>query len=278
MKKVLITLTATCCFSILLHAQPVDIGINLGVMAYNGDLAPDSPFDMVQQIRPSFGIFGRTSFSQKLSAKLMINFGKVDGDDSRSPYPERGLNFESKIQELTLTGELHPFRVRHTESSFTYPYLFAGVGLYHFNPTTQVGDSVRVALQPLGTEGQGLPGYGEKYARTQVNVPFGLGIRFIFNDRFSVSLEAGARYLLTDYLDDVSATIVNHKELFEGNGPLAAQLSNPRITANEPLDQTYRRGSAYKDWYYQLGILVSYNFGDALRKAFRDPVPCFSKW
>lgn len=279
MKKTLITLTTIFFFSFFLHAQPVDIGINIGAMAYNGDLSPDSPFDMVQQIRPSFGIFGRTSFSQKFSAKLMFNFGKVDGDDVRSGRNAgRGLSFESKIQEINLTGELHLIRIRHTESSFTYPYLFAGVGLYHFNPTAQVGDSTRVALQPLGTEGQGLPGYDKKYARTQFNVPFGMGIRFIFNDRFSVSLEAGARYLLTDYLDDVSATIVNHRALYEGNGPLAAKLSNPGLSANEPLDQTYQRGSAYRDWYYQLGILVSYNFGDALRKAFRDPVPCFSKW
>lgn len=278
MKKALSTLIAAFLCTILLHAQPIDIGILIGATAYNGDLAPASPFDMVQQIRPSFGIFGRTSFSQKASAKLMLNYGKVDGTDARSPYPERGLSFESKIFEANLTGELHLIRIRHTESSFTYPYLFAGVGMFHFNPTAKLEDGTTVKLQPLGTEGQGLPGYEKKYARTQFNVPFGMGIRFIFSDKWSVSLEAGARYLLTDYLDDVSATDVNHRELFEGNGALAAQLSNPSLAGGEPLDRTYRRGSPYKDWYYLMGILVSYNFGDALRKAFRDPVQCFSKW
>lgn len=274
-----ITTLALFLFGILqLTAQPIDIGLTFGAMAYNGDLAPDSPFDMVQQIRPAIGIFGRTSFSQKFSAKLMLNFGTVDGTDARSPYPQRGLSFESKILEANLTGEVHFIRIRHTATSFTYPYLYGGVGMFHFNPKAKQEDGTLVELQPLGTEGQGLPGYGKRYNRTQLNIPFGMGIRFIMSDRWSVSLEAGARYLLTDYLDDVSATIVNHQELLEGNGPLAAHFSNPNLSTTEPSSQTYRRGSPYKDWYYMMGILVAYNFGDSLRKAFRPAVPCYSGW
>lgn len=279
MKKALTTLFGTLLYFTFLYAQPIDIGITIGSTAYNGDLSPNSPLDLIQEIQPAFGIFGRTSFSQKFSAKLMFNYGKVDGSDARSGRNvARGLSFESKLLELNLTGELHLIRIRHSESSFTYPYLYAGVGAFHFNPKTKTEDGQLVELQPLGTEGQGLPGYGAKYTRTQFNIPFGMGIRFIFSDRWSISLEAGARYLFTDYLDDVSATIINHKELYEGNGALAAHLSYPSFPKDEPLDRTYQRGSPYKDWYYMTGILVAYNFGDALRKAFRDPVPCFSKW
>lgn len=278
MKNTLITLLFALFFCFETAAQPIDIGINIGAMAYNGDLSPSSPTDLIQQIRPSFGIFGRTSFSQKFSAKLGVNFGSIDADDARTLNAARGLSFQSKIVEATLTGELHLIRIRHSESSFTYPYIFAGVGGFHFNPKAKQADGKLVALQPLGTEAQGLPGYEKKYARTQLNVPFGVGIRFIVSDRWSVSLEAGARYLLTDYLDDVSATIVNYQELLKGNGVVAAQFSNPNLSPTEPIEATYRRGSPLKDWYYQTGILISYNFGDALRKAFRDPVPCFSKW
>lgn len=279
MTKTLTILIVSLFFIFHTQAQPIDIGLTIGSMAYNGDLAPSSPSEMVQQIRPAIGIFGRTSFSQKFSAKLMLNFGKVDGSDARSPYPERGLSFESNIVEANLTGELHLIRIRHTESSFTYPYIFGGVGMFHFNPKAKLEDGSLVELQPLGTEGQGLPGYAKRYNRTQLNIPFGVGIRFILSDRWSVSLEAGARYLLTDYLDDVSAVSVNHRELFEGNGPLAARLSNPNLPTDEPVDQSYTRGSAkYNDWYYLTGILISYNFGDALRKAFRPSVPCYSGW
>lgn len=278
MKKTLTTLFVAVICLLKLDAQPIDIGITIGATAYNGDLAPSSYFDMIQQIRPAFGIFGRTSLSQKFSTKLMFNFGSIDGDDARTSNASRGLSFESKLWEVNLTGELHLIRIRHSESSFTYPYIFGGVGMFHFNPKTRSADGSLVELQPLGTEGQGLSGYDRKYSRTQFNVPFGVGIRFIVSDRWRVSLEAGARYLLTDYLDDVSAVDVNYKEIFEGNGALAAQLSNPNLAAGEPVNNTYRRGSPYKDWYYMTGILVSYNFGEALRKAFRDPVACYSKW
>ncbi len=264
-------------FTCLLEAQPIDIGITIGSMAYNGDLSPSSPVDMIQQIRPAVGIFGRTSFNNRLSAKLMINFGSVDGDDARGAYPDRGYQFQSGIIEANLTGELHLIRIRHTESSFTFPYVFGGVGVFHFNPKGELPDGSLVELQPLGTEGQGLPGYAARYSRTQINFPLGVGIRFILSDRWSISLEMGGRYLQTDYLDDVGGVQVNYADVYNGNGPLAAQFSNPSLP-DEPVDVVYRRGVASRDWYYLGALMISYNFGEAIRKAFRDPVPCYSKW
>lgn len=263
------------CFA--LRAQPIDIGFTIGSMAYNGDLSPNSPVDMIQQIRPAFGVFGRTSFSNHFSAKLMLNFGSVDGDDAYGAYPDRGYQFQSGIFEATLTGELHLIRIRHTESSFTFPYLFGGIGMFHFNPKAELEDGSFVELQPLGTEGQGLPGYEAPYALTQFNVPLGAGVRFVLSDRWSVSFEVGGRLLFTDYLDDVGGAQVNYADVYEGNGPLAAQLSNPGLP-NEPVQVIYQRGVPSRDWYYMGALMVSYNFGEAIRKAFRDPVPCYSKW
>lgn len=275
--KVTTTLLLWTFFSIAVFAQPIDIGISIGSMAYNGDLSPQSPVDMVQQIRPAFGIFGRTSFNNRFSAKLMINYGQVDGDDARGTYTDRGFRFQSNIIEANITGELHLIRIRHTESSFTFPYIFGGVGFFHFNPKREAPDGSLIELQPLGTEGQGLQNYNAPYARTQINFPLGIGIRFVLSDKWSVSLEAGARRLMTDYLDDVSSTRVNYRDVFEGNGMQAAQFSNPSLPA-EPVDVTYQRGGVSNDWYYTGMLMISYNFGDAIRKAFRDPVPCFSKW
>lgn len=263
------------CFA--LRAQPIDIGFTIGSMAYNGDLSPNSPVDLIQQIRPAFGVFGRTSFSNHFSAKLMINFGSVDGNDAYGAYPDRGYQFQSGIFEANLTGELHLIRIRHTESSFTFPYIFGGIGMFHFNPKAELDDGSFVELQPLGTEGQGLPGYEEPYALTQFNVPLGAGVRFVLSDRWSVSFEVGGRLLFTDYLDDVGGSRVNYADVYEGNGPLAAQLSNPGLP-NEPVQVIYQRGIPSRDWYYMGALMVSYNFGEAIRKAFRDPVPCYSKW
>lgn len=257
-----------------LNAQVIDVGITAGSFIYNGDLSSTDFGRYLQSMQPVGGVFVRTNVTPHLSARVSLNIGKIEGDDALGEFPERMLNFRSNIQELTLTGEWHSWRIRHTESNFTIPYLFFGVGLFHFNPKTEV-DGELIELQPLGTEGQGIPGYPRRYSLWQVNFPFGAGIRIVANDKVTFGFEVGARYLLTDYLDDVSDTEVNHLQLINGNGLLAAQLSNPTLNFREGINITYQRGSEFRDWYYMLGLNLSYNFGKAIRKILNKKVPCY---
>lgn len=271
MQKIIIPILILCSF-LPAQAQVIDIGFNFGAAFYGGDLATNDLRQMIQENRPAAGLFCRLSNSRYFSTRFNFNYMSLQGADARTQNKGRGLSFQTQIWEFNVVGEWHSFRIRHTESSFTFPYLFGGAGFFHFNPKASV-DGELVELQPLGTEGQGLPGYGSPYNRMQFNLPFGAGIKFI-NRKFTFGMEAGARYLFTDYLDDVSNTVVNHREVFEGNGPLAAQLSNPNLGGGEGVDQNYRRGGERKDWYYMMNITVSYNFGQAIQKMLRDPVPC----
>ncbi len=271
MRKLVLPLLAVLSY-LPLRSQVIDIGLNFGAMFYSGDLATSDLRQMVQETRPAFGMFCRLVHSRQFSTRFNLNFGAVQGDDARTPNASRGLSFESGIWEFNLIGEWHSIRVRHTEYSFTFPYVFGGVGFFHFNPKAEV-DGELVELQPLGTEGQGLPSYEGKYNRMQPNFPIGAGIKVI-NRKFTVGFEAGARYLFTDYLDDVGGTVVNHREIFEGNGPLAARLSNPKLGGDEGVDQNYQRGGELKDWYYMMNVTLSFNFGQAINKMLRDPVPC----
>lgn len=241
-------------------------------MFYSGDLASSDFRQMIQENRPSFGLFCRVANSRRFSTRFNLNFGAVQGDDARTQNASRGLSFESGIWEFNIIGEWHSIRIRHTENSLTFPYLFGGVGAFHFNPKAQV-DGELVELQPLGTEGQGLPSYPKRYSRMQVNFPIGAGIKMV-NRKFTFGFEAGARFLLTDYLDDVSSTTVNHRDIYEGNGPLAARLSSPRLGGDEGADVSYSRGGEGRDWYYMMNITLSYNFGEAIHKMLSDPVPC----
>lgn len=275
MQKTVYALLCSCLF-FTLQAQVIDIGINFGASFYSGDLATSDLRQMVQENQPAFGVFCRLANSRKFSTRFNLNYLGLMGDDARTAYPERMLNFQTKVWEFNVVGESHMIRIRHTERSASFPYLFGGIGVYHFNPKAEI-DGDLVELQPLGTEGQGLPGYAEPYNRMQFNIPFGAGIKFV-NRKFTIGFEAGARYLFTDYLDDVSNTLVNHREVFEGNGSLAARLSNPQLGGAEGIDKDYRRGSEYKDWYYMMNITLSYNFGEAIHKLFADPVPCPRFW
>jgi hypothetical protein len=266
-------------FCFLMHttlsAQFVDIGFTFGSMFYSGDISPSDPRAMIQEMRPAGGIFCRLSSSNFFSTRFSLNFGSVQGDDARTYRAQRGLAFRTNITEFSAIGELHAWRIRHTEYSFTFPYLYGGVGLFHFNPRREV-DGEWIALQPLGTEGQGIPGYAQRYNLTQFFAPLGAGIKFITR-KFTFGFEFGPRFILTDYLDDVTGAEVNHRDVFINNGPLAAQLSWPALGGEEGVDQTYRRGVTSRDWYYMMNITVSYNFGAGLNKMLSDPVPC-PKW
>ena len=275
MQRFIISLSLFFVCHLPLRAQVIDIGLNFGAMFYSGDLSTSDARQMIQETRPALGLFCRLVNSRQFSTRFNLNFGSIQGDDARTANEARGLSFESGIWEFNVIGEWHSLRVRHTEHSSTFPYLFGGVGFFHFNPKADV-DGELVELQPLGTEGQGLPSYPDAYNRLQLNVPFGAGIKVV-NRKVTVGFEMGARFLLTDYLDDVSSTLVNHRDVFEGNGSLAAQLSNPNLGGQEGIDQVYRRGSERRDWYYMMNITLSYNFGQALHKIFSDPVPC-PKW
>jgi hypothetical protein len=266
-------------FCFLMHttlsAQFVDIGFTFGSMFYSGDISPSDPRAMIQEMRPAGGIFCRLSSGNFFSTRFSLNFGSVQGDDARTYRAQRGLAFRTNITEFSAIGELHAWRIRHTEYSFTFPYLYGGVGLFHFNPRREV-DGEWIALQPLGTEGQGIPGYAQRYNLTQFFAPLGAGIKFITR-KFTFGFEFGPRFILTDYLDDVTGAEVNHRDVFINNGPLAAQLSWPALGGEEGVDQTYRRGVTSRDWYYMMNITVSYNFGAGLNKMLSDPVPC-PKW
>ncbi|MCR9053038.1 MAG: DUF6089 family protein [Phaeodactylibacter xiamenensis] len=266
-------------FCFLVHttltSQFVDIGFTFGSMFYSGDISPSDPRAMIQEMRPAGGIFCRLSSSNIFSTRFSLNLGSVQGDDARTYRKQRDLAFRTNITEFSAIGELHAWRIRHTEYSFTFPYLYGGVGLFHFNPRREV-DGEWIELQPLGTEGQGIPGYAQRYNLTQFFAPFGAGIKFITR-KFTFGFEFGPRFLLTDYLDDVTGAEVNHRDIFINNGPLAAQLSRPALGGAEGVDQTYSRGVTSRDWYYMMNITVSYNFGAGLNKMLSDPVPC-PKW
>lgn len=271
MQKLLTTLVALA-FYCSLPAQFLDIGFNFGATFYSGDISNGDIRQMIQEMRPAGGIMVRFSSTNRFSTRFNINYGSIQGDDQRSGRENRDLAFRTDILEANLIGEWHAIRIRHTQHNFTFPYVFGGVGIYRFNPKRQV-DGRWVELQPLGTEGQGIRGYEDPYDLTQFQLPFGAGIKFVARN-FTICIEAGGRYLFTDYLDDVSSNTVNHRDIYLNNGPLAAQLSNPSLGGEAGINKDYKRGGESQDWLYMMNISVSYNFGEGLHRMLTDPVPC----
>jgi hypothetical protein len=239
----------------------------LGASNYLGDLAPVAFLPSATFL--SGGAFARINFNQYLSAKTSIYRGTIAASDAYSPNEfrkARNLSFRSNITEFALIPEINiPGYYPIGWAKPLSVYLFAGIALYHYNPKAKY-KGIWYELQPLGTEGQGMPGFKKKYALTQFSFPVGGGIKFALNEYWNIGVEIGGRKTYNDYLDDVSGNYVARQELIEGNGILAANLANREgeylgtSPVSHPTGSTPRADAKYKDWYVFTGVTLSYNF------------------
>ena len=255
-----------------LSAQHFEVGALLGVSNYVGDLSNNSSNLFLKETKPAFGAFVKYNFNHLFAVRGGINYTRIAGRDANVKNDDfvrmRNLSFNSSILEFGLIGEVNlPGYQPYALSMPFSPYLFGGISFINFNPRTR-HEGNWVELQPLGTEGQGMAGRDEKYSLNELAIPFGIGIKYALSDKINVGLELGARWTMTDFLDDVSGTYVSYPELFNGNGELAAALGNRTgelMETNEPViveTGTQRGDLKGNDWFFILGITVSYNFLD----------------
>ena len=211
----------------------------------------------------------RYNHSKHLSFTTGLVIGKLNGDDRKSALQwqqVRNLRFSSILTELSLMGEFNVFGLDYHAGNVFSPYVTAGLAGFYFNPTTDYNGE-RVALQPLGTEGQGLPGYKGKYSRVAFAVPFGAGAKFAVTQRWCLNLGVVTRFTFTDYLDDVSTDYVNYNELRAGNGELSATLANRQnefLGQSEPVllpTGSQRGGDSVRDYYFTFMFTAYYYLG-----------------
>ncbi|MEM9546429.1 MAG: DUF6089 family protein [Bacteroidota bacterium] len=239
-------------------SQYLEYGLGIGGSVYWGDLnAPDFSTNM-SNTNLAFQGMAKLNFSRYTALKVNLLYGKLSGDDGNSFLEwqkQRNLDFESTLVELAILGEFHLFGYNFGEENPLSPYVTAGIGAFYFNPTTQY-EGVTYELQPLGTEGQGLPGFPSKYSRLSVAIPFGAGVKLKVNERVNLSVDILARRTFTDYIDDISTNYVAYDELAAGNGVIAANLGNriaEYLGQDEPViieTGSKRGGSDIKDYYF----------------------------
>ncbi len=205
--------------------------------------------------RPAVHLGFRYRKNPVLSFKFNLNYGRVAGRDSltREPFRKnRNLSFRSPIFETSFQVEISVLQLKSSKSIYKLQgvrgksgidlniYFFAGVGGFYFNPKALLGGRWW-ALQPLGTEGQGIAASRTPYKRFQMCFPIGFGFRVPLPDkRWTIGFEYGMRITTTDYIDDVSTSYFSPTLIADKNGPVAAALSN---RAN-PFSSDFIKGSA----------------------------------
>jgi opacity protein-like surface antigen len=225
----------------VVFAQTREIGVSGGTSNFLGDLGKKEPngkfyFGDIEAslFRPAVGVFYRHGFNKWVAVKAALNYGRFEGDDRLTDYKEvhddawfrnyRNLHFKSRVIEASFTCEVHllPYAAGSTKWRIA-PYVMGGIGIFNFDPKAEYhGEWVR--LRPLGTEGQGMPGYGNKYALIQPSFPVGIGLKYNITRELTVSFEFGHRFTLTDYIDDVSTVYPDKNDLFSYYGQQRAQM------------------------------------------------------
>lgn len=237
-----------------------------GTASYSGDLNESSI--ELHTIRPSVHLNLKYELLDQVTLRGGIAWGMVAGDDkynTDSLLFLRNLSFQSHVFEVNACVE---FALLPPDLfNYSYPYVFAGVGLFHFNPFAKDDDGNKVLLKPLSTEGEGLPEYPNRkeYKLTQLCIPFGAGFSFAVNETFDVSFEVGFRKIFTDYLDDVSTRYVDYTILKQRKGQKAVDMAYrgkypSGLYEPAPPDGTVRGNPEKKDWYFFTGLKIAWVF------------------
>jgi opacity protein-like surface antigen len=251
------------------QAQRLYIHLDGGAVNYGGDLQ-DKLFTL-EQANSLFGGGLHYKISNIISLEANFSAGKLAANDSkndRMSFKRRNLSFYSNIAEGSVM--LHAnLKDVPGNAKFT-PYVSAGLAIFHYNPYAYTVTGQKAYLQPLGTEGQGLPQYPDRktYALTQLAIPFGGGLKYAITDHFMIGAELIFRKLFTDHLDDVSSLRYADTALLRATrGGLAAIMSFRSDETDNPVDffnANIQRGNpARNDTYYAV-ILKLYIGLDAL--------------
>ena len=269
------------CGSLL--GQYHEVGLGLGVAGYYGDLSPKNTMRIASQWNVSSGLFYTFNLSPHFAARVNASYATISGTDQHYTNPTdvkaRNLSFRSRIIETGLMFQVNllPFVVSEKKRPYTF-FLQGGIAGFHFNPKAKY-QGKWYALQPLGTEGQGIIPEKKLYSKYALGFPFGIGAKFTMTPRILFGIEINLIPTRTDYLDDVSTTYVSPILLEQTHGEMAKNLSNRTMDlSGNTIDRTgTNRGNAgSKDWYSVGMLVVSYRF--ISEKPSKESSYLFDKW
>jgi hypothetical protein len=237
-----------------------ELGGFVGMSTYYGDLNPKFSF---KRLGPSLGVLARKNFDGRLCFRVAASYANVGASDKKAKGEferARNLSFSSNIFEASAVMEFNfqDFHSNRRGDKPVAPFLMAGLGVLHFNPTT-VYEGVRYNLRDMGTEGQAR---GEEYGLVTGAVILGGGVKIDMNQNLSWNVEISGRLAFTDYLDDVSGVYGDPNAIAGYHGDIAAALADRSVEIGERIGRAGRqRGdSKANDSYVFLTVGLAYRF------------------
>lgn len=216
----------------------------------------------------------QVGYSYKLAEAWAVStnliYGRLYGSDELAGEENRynrNISFRSPFIDLSANIQFsilkekygHRYDLERVKGAKNTPnlYIFTGISGMYFNPKGQYTDGKWYALQPLGTEGQGIIPTRDKYCRIALGIPLGIGVNYMLDRNLGIGAEYCVKYYFTDYIDDVSSTYVDPAIFTD---PMAAYFSsgtaNPGWNGTGPGQQ--RGQTNYNDALMYLSAKLTY--------------------
>jgi hypothetical protein len=252
-----------CCFALSAAAQRTHaVSAGVGTIYYYGDLTDRFNNSL---LRPSLSLAYTRYITGNFGFRVAVAGGEIGATDAMAMDElriRRNLHFRSRLYEASAVMIYEIIQDKNFGNSWVgvphfSPYVFAGVGMFYFNPQARY-QNVWYDLQPLGTEGQQIPGAQPgPYSLVQVSLPFGAGVTLRMSEYAGMNFEIGYRTTLTDYLDDVSTSYPDFAKLNEVSGPIAVALSS-RSTTWENNPGEIRGNPEANDSFFIMNVAFTY--------------------
>lgn len=274
------------CLSFSSKGQYIDVGASIGGTTYQGDISHYSSRISFQGARFLKSVHLGYHFSESFALKLKYtktSISAYDRDSKDSWRAARNLHFVTDINDVSLLAEIELLDMFKKLRKFNLkPFVYFGITYFNFNPKASYNGRW-YDLQPLSTEGQGLPGHKAPYSLHQIGIPFGFGLSYFIRPDVYVSFEIGPRITFTDYLDDVSEDYPDFELLRQFKGPIAADISYradelPGGPPGNELESLARGNDRDNDWYFFNSFTVGYKLNvvdyKKRRRSFRHGRKC----
>ena len=286
----------------------VEVGLNFGPTFFLGDLGGHRGYGstFVKDLNLPLtklmkGVFVSLQPNDWLAFRVAAQYTYVAGRDvlinttgTNELYRKfRNLDFKSNIWEAYGAIEIFPIMLlKQGDEDYQpklRPYVFGGVGVFHFNPqgslTDVNGNKTWHYLEPLHTEGQGFAEYPTRkpYSLTQLNVPMGGGLKYLLFDNVNLAIELLYRKTFTDYIDDVSTSYIDpnlfNKYLSAADANIAIPIHDKSFGVYTRTDPGLQRGNpknndAYFSLLFKLGLRLTGNYENDYNKRASSHVRC----
>ncbi len=226
--------------------------------------------------RPVLNVNYRYRILESFSAKVGLAWAILAADDKFSESlgrKFRNLHFKTNLFSLNLHGEYYfikeksspIYKISNQQSWRNFSaYVFVGLSFNMFNPKAKL-DGKWLALQPLGTEGQGIDGNPSPYKKMAIGFPIGLGVKYNFNKKMAIGIEISNTYTNSDYIDDVHDKYFDNDKIRETYGIDAARLADRHLdydgnphTVPKPSGNVTRGDPEYNDAFIFTLVTLTY--------------------